>query len=95
MEENYDEYLANLTDDDGEVRELTSEDFSRFQPLSAFPDLQRRLLSLKRPGPASTVEDKATVALSRDVVAPFRTQGEGWEGRMENALRDWLREHAA
>ncbi len=91
MAESSEEYLANLTNDEGEVRELTEEDFKQFKPLSAFPNLQRRLTSLKRPEPAPTL----TVTLPSDVITPFRAKGDGWELRVEAALRDWLRDHAA
>ncbi len=34
-----------------------------------------------------------TIRLDADVVAAFRKQGEGWQTRVNAALRDWLDHH--
>jgi hypothetical protein len=45
-----------LTDDEGEVRELTQEDFAQFIPFSALPaDLQELLSSPKHASPNAEV----------------------------------------
>jgi uncharacterized protein (DUF4415 family) len=84
-----------LIDDEGEVRELTREDFKHFTPFSELPaEEQRFLLSIKdatiRPDP---VKKPVSVALSTDVVARFEATGADWQDRMDNALRQWLEEH--
>jgi len=33
--------------------------------------------------------------LSLDVLKAFRATGKGWQTRMNEALKDWLKEHAA
>jgi hypothetical protein len=44
-----------LTDDEGEVRELTAEDFKRAVPFSKLPEsLREKLRSLKTRGPQKT-----------------------------------------
>lgn len=92
MDENCEEYLDNLIDEDGEVRELTAADFARFKPFSSLPkEEQEMLLSLK----GSKPETRHIVGLAPDVVASFRARGEGWEYRIDNVLREWLRDHAA
>lgn len=42
-------------------------------------------------------EDKvsATILYDADILSAFRATGKGWENRMNDALREWLREHAA
>lgn len=35
-----------------------------------------------------------TVRYSPDVLAAFRSTGTGWQTRMNDALRDWLRTHS-
>jgi uncharacterized protein (DUF4415 family) len=34
-----------------------------------------------------------TIRLSPDVMAAFKATGQGWQGRIDNALKDWLRTH--
>ncbi|MVW72160.1 BrnA antitoxin family protein [Bordetella sp. 15P40C-2] len=36
-----------------------------------------------------------TVRYDRDVVDAFKAEGPGWQSRMNDALRDWLKEHRA
>lgn len=36
-----------------------------------------------------------TIRLDADVVAAFRASGRGWQTRMNDALREWLKEHPA
>lgn len=39
------------------------------------------------------VEERITIRLSRDVVERFRATGEGWQTRIDAALRDYLKAH--
>lgn len=34
-----------------------------------------------------------TVRYDADIIEAFKAGGEGWQTRMNDALRDWLREH--
>lgn len=36
-----------------------------------------------------------SIRYSPDVVAAFKATGRGWQTRMDDALREWLREHPA
>lgn len=88
-----------LLDEDGEVRELTEADFATFQPFSSLPpDLQKTLLGMNH-GPVTfrAVPDaeEVTLTLSRPVLERFRASGVGWEGRVDEALRQWMEEHQA
>ena len=50
---------SNWTDDDGEVRELASEDFKRMKPLSSLPaGLQHILREIQRGNAASRPREK-------------------------------------
>lgn len=92
MDYNSEEYLNGLTDDEGEIRELTAEDFAQFRPIQEFPELYAKLKSLKRPD----TEAAEPVEIAPDVVRAFRRRDERSVGEQVNAaLRDWLREHAA
>ncbi|NGZ28111.1 MAG: BrnA antitoxin family protein [Magnetococcales bacterium] len=35
-----------------------------------------------------------TVRFDRDIITAFRASGRGWQTRMNDALRDWLKSHA-
>jgi uncharacterized protein (DUF4415 family) len=35
-----------------------------------------------------------TVRYDADIVAAFRATGQGWQSRMNAALRDWLKTHS-
>lgn len=86
-----------LTDDEGEVRELTEEDFAQFVPFSALPFREQEMLrSLKRlRGPQkSATKQRITIRLSAEVVSKFRATGKGWQSRIDQALQEWLKRHA-
>lgn len=77
-----------LTNKEGEVRELTAEDFRRFKPLDQFPDLAALVRGCEKRGPQKTpTKQQVTLRLDRDVVERFRATGEGWQRRINEALR--------
>ena len=82
-----------LTDAKGEVRELNAADMKRFGP--AKDVLSGALLAkLKVRGPQKTpTKERITIRLSPEVVQPFRATGEGWQTRVDAALKDWLKSH--
>jgi uncharacterized protein (DUF4415 family) len=41
------------------------------------------------------LKEQVAVRYSPDVLAAFRSTGPGWQTRMNEALRDWLRTHSA
>lgn len=82
-----------LTDDEGEVRELTEEDFRHFVPFSELPEAERRMLSSRKRGPQKApVKELISIRLSQDVVNGLRATGTGWQSRVDGALRKWLKE---
>ena len=84
-----------LTDSDGEVRELTSEDMQRMRPLSELAaELQPAMLQRGQRGPQHTpTKVKTTMRLSPEVVEHFKAQGPGWQRRIDQVLREHIREH--
>lgn len=84
-----------LIDAEGEVRELTAEDFKRFRPArEVFPLLLQTKLRVRGPQKTPTKE-RVTIRLSRDVVQRFRATGDGWQTRVDKALQEWLESHAS
>jgi len=89
-----------LTDADGEVRELTDADFKRMRPASdVLPEifgaeLAAEMLKPKGGRPRTDTAKVFTgIRLDPDVLEAFRATGKGWQTRMNNALKEWLREH--
>ena len=82
-----------LIDADGEVRALTAADMKRFRPAkevlpaSLYEKLKVRGLQ-KTP-----TKERITIRLSADVVERFRATGDGWQTRVDAALKDWLKSH--
>lgn len=83
-----------LTDKEGEVRELTAEDLKHFKAAKEVlpPELLAVLPKRGRP-PAKTTKQAVNIRLSPDILAAFRATGRGWQTRLNDALRDWLKEH--
>jgi uncharacterized protein (DUF4415 family) len=79
---------------DDETPELTEEWFKRAVPFSGLPEsMQTKLKSIGRPKAAVTKE-RITIRLSPEVVAQFRASGDGWQTRVDAALKDWLKTHS-
>lgn len=80
--------------------EWTDEDFARAKPAAEFFDAQTKasLVSLKRrPGERgpqkAPTKERISLRLSREVVETFRATGEGWQTRIDDALRDYVAKH--
>lgn len=88
-----------LIDDAGEVRELTADDLRLMKPAAEVldPKLYAGLLEMnaqaRRGRQKSPTKQVTTIRLSPDVMAAFKATGQGWQGRIDNALKDWLRTH--
>lgn len=42
---------------------------------------------------AAVRKSATTIRLDEEVLAAFKATGQGWQTRMNNALRDWLKTH--
>lgn len=89
-----------LTDEEGEVRELTQADFSRARPASRVlpeilgEDLAGQMLK-RRPGrrgpQRAPVKRQVTLRLDPEVLDFFKATGTGWQTRINEALRRAMR----
>jgi uncharacterized protein (DUF4415 family) len=84
--------LRPLTNEEGDVRELTMADMRRFRP--TFEVLPPELLEIiknrkigERGPQVSPVKQQVTLRLDQDVLNTFRSTGAGWQGRINEALR--------
>lgn len=79
--------------DDDENPEWTAEDFRRSCPAAeALPEIVEEYRKgrgpQKRPKKVQT-----TLRLSPDVLEFFKAQGPGWQKKIDEALKEWAREH--
>ena len=87
--------LSNLEE---ENPEWTKEDFANARPAS---DVLREIFPkavadtmLKRGRPRKEItKAPVNIRLSPDVVEAFRATGRGWQTRVDQALKDWLKSH--
>ena len=87
--------LPPLVGEDGEVRELTAEDFSHFRPSSEFPELVEafeRARGQRGPQKAPT-KQHVSMRLDPAVLAHFRASGPGWQSRINEVLGDYVKRH--
>ena len=68
---------------DPDALPLTDEEWEKVRPT----------VRMGRPKAAVTKE-RITIRLSRDVVDQFRATGNGWQTRVDSALREYLKEHS-
>lgn len=55
-------------------------------------DEARAELEKRSDGPAgSAAKVSTTICIDADVLAAFQATGDGWQARMNDALREWLR----
>jgi uncharacterized protein (DUF4415 family) len=80
-----------LTDEEGEVRELTREDFRGMRPVrEVMPELIEAIEEFRRKlGRPKAEAPKVHIGfrLASDVVASIRASGRGYNARVEQALR--------
>lgn len=82
--------------------EATDAWFARARPArDVLPSLlgdaaAQELLKPRRGRPPSTApKQHVNIRLDEDIVQSFRRTGDGWQTRMNNALREWLTSHAS
>jgi uncharacterized protein (DUF4415 family) len=65
------------------------------RPLSDKEMLDGLTASIKKRGRpvGSGTKEQVAIRFDRDVLGAFRGSGPGWQTRMNDALRDWLRTH--
>ena len=81
----------NVIDREGEVADLSRLDKAELKPFTALPkSLQAKLKGRPK---AAVTKERITIRLSPEVVQTFRATGEGWQTRMDAALKEWLKTH--
>ena len=85
-----------LTDEEGEVRDLTLEDMKQFKPIreAGLPYSLMKKLGVRGPQKAPT-KVRVSLRLSSEVVDYFRATGDGWQTRMDSELLAMVHKHKA
>lgn len=84
--------------DPDDAPELTAEFFNRATPMiggrevsiEEFARLARKSVPMGRPKIANP-KVSVTIRYDAAIVAAFKAGGEGWQTRMNDALRDWMK----
>ncbi len=56
-------------------------------------DLMQGTKLVRRGRPSGQTKASQTVRFDLDVLAAFKATGKGWQTRMNEALREWIKEH--
>lgn len=87
---------------DQEIPEATDEWFAKARPANELlasllgDAAAKQMLKPKRGRPPSmTPKEHVNIRLDADIVQTFRRTGDGWQTRLNNALREWLSAHAS
>ena len=76
-----------LIDENGDVRELTAEDFALFKPSSEIPELADLVRRGRPPMAEDARKQRVTMYLDRDVLERLKADGKGWQKRANALLR--------
>lgn len=89
-----------MIDDEGEVRALTAEDLRHFRPAAEVlpPAFLAGMAAEKKQrgerGPQKTpTKVPTTIRFDADVLAALKASGKGWQTRVNEAVKDWLKTH--
>lgn len=70
--------------------ELTNEDLAQMRPFAeVFPKLAENIRRARGAQKAPT-KVSTTIRLSPEVVEHFRAAGDGWQSRVDRALKEWI-----
>ncbi len=76
-----------LTDKNGDVRELTLEDFQQMIPMrEADPEFVARW-EKRRGRPVGRKKAVVSISLDKDILAILKESGRGWQSRLNELLR--------
>jgi uncharacterized protein (DUF4415 family) len=85
--------------DSDDAPELTDDFFDKATPMignkavskEEFKEAVTKVLLGRPAGTGSKAS--TTIRMDKDILSAFKSTGRGWQTRINNALRDWLKEH--
>ena len=82
-----------LIDENDEALDLADLPVGALKPAHQVLDAQlAKRLGVRGPQKLPTKE-RITIRLSKDVLNFFRSSGDGWQTRVDQALHDWMKRH--
>ncbi|PUE05849.1 hypothetical protein B9Z51_17710 [Limnohabitans sp. T6-5] len=81
---------------DADNPEWTEEDFARALPAARFfsPEVYAALCAQRVRGPKNKpLKVPTTIRLDADVLAALKASGRGWQTRVNDVMREWVRQH--
>jgi uncharacterized protein (DUF4415 family) len=82
--------IRNTPDEEAAIARGIAADADTFEPTDEqFAQMRRRAGRPKLEHPKVAV----TIRYDAEIIERFRNSGDGWQTRMNNALRDWLKNH--
>lgn len=87
-----------LTNKTGEVRELNKADFAAMRSMDDVlsPDLVKIIKNRKRGERGlqkKSTKVPVTIRINPEVVKYFKSEGDGWQTRLNKALETWVKKH--
>ena len=93
--------MRPMTDEEGEVRTLTAADLALFHPASEVldPELYEGLVAMNKKRGERGAQKKplkvpTTIRFDADLLDALKASGKGWQTRVNDAMRDWLKTHS-
>ena len=84
--------MKNTEKEFDDAPEWTDETFARAKKAMDIPEIAA--IVRRGRGPQQKPTKRATtIRLSPEVLDFFKAQGEGWQGRIDTALKDYVRKH--
>lgn len=83
---------------DPDTFELDDEWFARAKPAAEFfsPEVFAKLCAMRQRGPKDKpLKVPTTIRFDADVLAALKASGKGWQTRVNQAMRDWLRKRSS
>ena len=88
---------AGIAADSGNP-EWTEDTFTRSRPAREFfsAEVYAELCAIRQRGPKNKpLKVPTTIRFDADVLAALKASGKGWQTRVNDAVKDWLRAHPA
>jgi uncharacterized protein (DUF4415 family) len=80
-----------VIDDDGEVGDLSEVDGALFRPAhEVLPPMLLKTLGIRGPQKAP-LKRPTTIRFDADVLAALKATGRGWQTRVNDAMREWVK----
>ena len=83
-----------LTDEDGEVRELTAEDFAEMRPATEMvPEIVAAYTRSRGRPRKENRKVSTTIRFDPEILTYFQASGQGWQTRINEALAEYVVNH--